>query len=184
MGTEDIADILRNIDFPTRRENMTPNPSMKVNSGRFFAGLCLIGLIQGPLIVNIQLLLNYSALFPYLDFSTLVADIMTTFWALSYQIRRRSDLCTFEWWMSVVFMLPGYAYFKYWGMYGDCTAYLIAEAKGTHLGGGAAMAHVPLGLYLCGPAQFLSWLGFHQAPFCVRSSGCSESTDESVSTEE
>lgn len=160
---------------------MTTYPSLKVNSGRFFASLCLIGLIQGPLIVNIQLLLNYPSLFPYWGFSALIANIMTTFWALAYQIQRRTDLCTFEWWISVVFMLPGYAYLKYWGVYGDCTAYLIADAKGTHIGGGAAMAHLPLLLYLCGPAQFLSWIGFHQAPFFVRSSGSSESANESDS---
>ncbi len=110
----------------------------------FFVAVCAVGVIHGPLIVNIQLLLNYPSLFPYWGSSTLVADVMTIFLALSYQIRRRSDVCRFEWWMSLVFMLPGYAYFKYWGMFGDCTAYLIAEAKGTLIGGGAAMAHLPL----------------------------------------
>lgn len=144
---------------------MTSHAPFKGNGRLFYAGLCLIGAIQGPLIINIQLLLNYPSLAPHWRFPSLIADIALTFLGLSYQIRRRSDVWTFQWWMSVAFMLPGYAYLKYWGMYHDCTAYLIASAKGTFIGGGAAMAHLPLFLYLCGPAQLLSWIGFQQGLF-------------------
>ncbi len=116
--------------------------------------------VQTPLLTNLQLLLKKPNLLP--DFSNYspFIDLATTLIAALYLIIKWDHFNTPRWWRGFVSLAIAYTALKCLGIYYDHTVYLIAESTGTTIGGGAAMAHVPLFLALFGPLQILSAIGF------------------------
>lgn len=124
-----------------------------------FTVLLTAGLIQDPLFANAQLLLRKPSLFPILEAPSLFDAAL--FLVASFPlILRRNDIGKPEWWGGFLTMALPYFALKWIGVYYDQTNYLIANYEGRTLGGGAAMAHMPLILYILGPAQLIRKLGF------------------------
>jgi hypothetical protein len=87
-------------------------------------------------------------------------DLVTMFVAGGYLIKKSQFLATREWWIGFCSLIFVYFLLKSLGVYYDTTAYIIARDSGKTIGGGAAMAHIPLLLCLMGPLQLLSAIGF------------------------
>jgi hypothetical protein len=127
--------------------------------GPLLGALTAIGLIQGPLLVNIQLLIRKPELFPVTHLPG-AGEVALVFAATGYLIYRGDRFRSAEWRIGAAAMALPYVVLSWIGLYYDVTAYLIADAEGRRIGGGASMAHVPLVLYSMGPAQLVSALGF------------------------
>lgn len=123
--------------------------------------LAVFGLIQGPLLVNMQLLWKAPRLFPVFDFDGTLFDVLFTFLAGIFLLVKANHVKSLEWWGGFLTMIIPYVLLKSLGVYFDQTQYLIAAAEGRHIGGGAAMGHVLFIFYLMGPAVLLSMAGFY-----------------------
>lgn len=120
--------------------------------------LGLFGFIQTPLFLNVQLLIYKASLFP--KFETVSAlDAMFLIIASLHLIIAAESLKKADWWIGFTAMIVPYLILKWIGVYFDHTNYIIAEAEGRTIGGGAAMGHLLLLFYIFGPAQMVSFLG-------------------------
>ena len=125
-----------------------------------FATVIFFGLLQEPIIKNLQLFIYLPNRFPSLGMGHWILGIIFSFIASAYLIYEARSFKTKEWWFSFFCMAIPYLYLKYLGVYFDSTNYLIATAEGRHIGGGAAFGHLFLMFYIFGAAQFVSWITF------------------------
>lgn len=133
---------------------------LKLSESQFKAtlSLALFGLIQTPLISNIQLLTYKAALFPTFKSMSLIDSIFLLI-ASAYLIDKVDTFSKKEWWAGFAVMMIPYFALKWMGVYYDHTNYMIANSEGRSIGGGAAMGHLWLIFYLLGPSQLVSYLG-------------------------
>lgn len=123
--------------------------------------LTAFGLIQGPLLVNLQLCWKAPQMFPVFAFDSILFDVLFTFIAGIFLLIKANQVKSLEWWSGFLAMAIPYIFLKSLWVYWDQTQYLIAAAEGRHIGGGAAMGHVFLIFYLMGPAAIFSIVGFY-----------------------
>ena len=118
------------------------------------------GLIQGIFLLNLQILWKAPRLFPvFYYFESAICDIFLTLIAALFLLIKSKQVKSLEWWGGFWVMAIPFIYLKSLGIYYDHTVYLIAASEGRHIGGGAAMAHVPVMLYCLGPSAILSKIG-------------------------
>lgn len=126
------------------------------------AAVVLVGLsaLLDPVLLNLQLCNHGSARFPMLDFAVLpfVGGAACMLLACAYLLHRSDRFPSADWWFAFAVVMVPYVWLKWIGVYHDQTIYWIAKDEGRHLGGGAAMGHVPLGFYMLGPAAVVSWI--------------------------
>lgn len=109
-------------------------------------------------IPNIQLLILKPQLFPVFEIQKGWPLLPV---AMIYLLIRSRDFSTIAWKASAFVVLTLYICLSWIGINADNTEYLIAHAEGRTIGGGAAMGHLFLIVYLAGPAQIISALIFH-----------------------
>jgi hypothetical protein len=122
--------------------------------------LVWIAILQTPILLNLELLFQAPQLIPVFRFDEALVDTFLTFAASAFLIFRARSLRTREWWIAFAAMMIPYLALKAVGVYWDIAQYLIAEAQGRHVGGGAAFGHLFLFVYILGPAQVLSAIIF------------------------
>lgn len=130
------------------------------NWGAFLTVL-LFGILQEPIIQNLQLLIYLPDQFPSLKIGHWIFGVVLSCLASIFLLFEARNFKTKAWWFSFVCMVFPYLYLKYLGVYFDSTNYLIATAEGRRIGGGAAFGHLFLMFYVLGSAQLVSWLAFH-----------------------
>lgn len=122
--------------------------------------LIVIGVVQDPFLINLELLWQAPGLLPFADFHLAWESTVCTFVAAGFLLCKAKQVCTVEWRISFLVMMLPYLFLKAIGVYWDTTCYIIAAAEGRHIGGGAAFGHLFLGVYILGPAQLLSAIVF------------------------
>ena len=143
----------------------SPNKS-KFWNGNFenwgaFATILLFGLLQEPIIQNLQLLIYLPDQFPSLKMGHWIFGIVLSCIASIFLLFEARSFKSKTWWISFICMAIPYLYLKYLGVYFDSTNYKIATAEGRRIGGGAAFGHILLMFYILGAAQLVSWLTFY-----------------------
>jgi hypothetical protein len=121
----------------------------------------LFGILQEPIIQNLQLLIYLPDQFPLLEMGNWIAGIFLSCFASIFLLFQARNFKTEAWWFSFVCMVIPYLCLKYLGVYFDNTNYLIATAEGRNVGGGAAFGHLFLVFYAFGFAPLVSWIPFY-----------------------
>jgi hypothetical protein len=125
-----------------------------------FATVLMFGILQEPIIQNLQLLIYLPNQFPSLKMGHWIFGIAASFIASIFLLFQARSFKTKAWWFSFICMAIPYLYLKYLGVYFDSTNYMIATAEGRRIGGGAAFGHILLMFYILGAAQLVSWITF------------------------
>ena len=127
------------------------------------------GVLQEPVLQNLQLFIYLPNQFPTIELGSWKINIVLSCIASAYLFFEASNFKTKSWWLSFICMAIPYLYLKYVGIYFDHTNYLIADAEGRRIGGGAAFGHLFLAFYVFGAAQLVSGLTFSlSTKFCLK----------------
>jgi hypothetical protein len=144
--------------------NALSNESSQNSKAKNYLGALIVvltfGVLQEPVLQNLQLFLYLPSQFPSMKLGNFIFNIALSCIAAAHLFFEASNFKTKAWWLSFICMAIPYLYLKYVGIYFDHTNYLIADAEGRRIGGGAAFGHLFLGFYVLGAAQLISWLTF------------------------
>jgi hypothetical protein len=137
--------------------------NLRLESWGAISTVLLFGLLQEPIIRNLQLLIYLPNQFPSFEVGYWIIDVFLSFIASIFLLYEAKSFKTKAWWFSFVCMVLPYIYLTYIGVYFDSTDYLIATDKGLKriIRDDESVVYMLLTAYVFGSAQLISWLTYY-----------------------